>query len=1092
MFPTYIFAVGGGGKRATLGMFGYDYDREILEEEHFKWLIAKLIQTNRHYRIYIIDTETANKEKDRSITDYLNSQVNRIRLELSRKGYRGDLTFISINLEPPHGYSYDCIGGVRSINVFKEYIRNNGGKYYWLNASEGNDESYEYGDVEPNIYKKVMTVLGNNIISIQNGVNRNRAITKSLWVYYLMSGGTLPNLVNEDIAIIGGLGGGTGSALILELAKRYYGNNRIYIFGFLPACNGESSLSYSCGYITLTELEKLFVDNPDFRSSVYVFLIPLNFVNPQTGIAYTGETQDVELKKFPEALLYTILTYFRQAHGAGQVPVDVPDNVKMVRPFILASTYIIKVFGSKQIESAFGDALKHLKNALSKINKRLMNFNEDSGDPDIRYYPEIIDRFEKEFNLMEWVIELYEKIGGFNPQINDIVSDLRENYLQTLKEGFRGVRDAINKYGLDDKDKLENYLVGQNLNYYALVRATTEDMYRKFEGLSVGGSDVDTLFLEVLKIWLHNLCEFTRRVSNISKWFEETIGVKSYALFFLNTDENELDEITRNIHLQRGNINRELRNIDKEIKTLQNIKRDILKNIENDTELLKHINQLAQIVEDKSLLTDRTIVNNFRGYLEKFIEYLLNLRKRDLENYEDNFRRLVTDIESKLRSDYPDYSDVIEKFKQMLKVAEKYDQIVSKNKLYVQLTKVIGHRYHHLRCGKVRGRDHCTKRDKLKNELDIELNDSFSVIRVGDDNNYQPTISVKGKPLNDYMEKIIESKENKLKEEVRQALINATKQKADILQNVGIDFSGININDVKSSDDLLNRVEELFNHKIRELSEQKDLINKTIREIEDIRECIADMKGFKVSILSSLNKIENMLGSLIEETCDQSELAKIQYTLGISRHGDFGYLLMNDSIVKNDVNNYIERQIDCFIQRNKLFLGYKKIPIYGKGLSISFDKVFILIGVPEGVKPEVIEGGRIFNLVSRRFYPGGMNILNYHEGNINVSVYDITTQDTLTITFILVGLCLDNIAWIDKYYECFENGGQDVGINQVGDAIYIRYVYDLENGIFYVRRLIEDSELSDVYVNENFENILSRVKDKYEIRTFVRRGKVEN
>lgn len=1088
MFPSYIFAVGGAGKRTALGMFGYNYDREVLDEDHFKWLVTKLIKTNGNYRVYIIDSETANKEKDYKIADYLSKKANELKLELSREGYRGDIIFISINLEPPHGYSYECIGGVKAIDDLREFIRNNGGKYYWLNASR--EGKYDYGDVDPEIYNRVMTILGNNIISIQNGVNRNRAITKSLWVYYQKLGGSLPELVNENIAILGGLGGGTGSALIVELARRYYGRNRVYIFGFLPACEGESSLSYSCGYITLSELEKLSMDDPNFRSSVYVFLVPLNFVSPQTGIAYTGETQDIELRKFPKALLYTILAYFRMAHGAGQTPVDVTDNRKIVRPFILASTYLVNVFGSKQIESAFGEALKNLETSLNYINSILANFEEDVTDPPLEIYIDLISKFNNEFDLIIYVIDLYKKIGIFNTQLNDLINSLVDDYISLLRSGFSEVENLVSKYGLSNE--LEEHLIKNNIGFYSLIKANTEDIYRKFENYSLSGSSIDMLFFDVIKAWIKNLYEIAMKSVNIYNYFKEFVDGDPFAILFLSSDDEKLDELVKSLHLQRNKLNKDLQNLENLIRTLSSVKRDIIADLKNSSELSECIRKFSELSADKEIFEDESVISNFKSYLDKFIQYLMNLKISDFEEFENNFRGLVVEIESKIKSEQPEYSVYIERFKDMLKVAEKYDKLVAENKLYTQLVKLVSYRYNLLKCkkilSKIFGKEYCEKKDKLKNDLDNELRESFSIVRVDRNEYCQPTIAVRGTPLVDYILSILDDKRLELEQRISDLLNKICSSKSDLLETIGVSIDRINVDlsKFKSFDDLLKSVENIFEMKIRDLEERKETVSSKIKTIENIRSFISELRSYKSLVFSDFKHVENMIGSLVVETCEQNQLAKVQYTLGISKHGDFGYLLTHDRDVMNDVNNYIERQIDCFIQRSNLFLGYKKIPIHSRGVSISFDKVFVLIGVPENVPSDVIDSKRLYQLISRRFYPGGANILNYAPGNISVDVYDCTTQDTLTITLILVGTCLDNISWVDKYYECFRNGGQDVGFDQVGDAIYIRYVYNLEMGYFFVRNIIDERYLGDTYVDENYENILSKLSSVYTKRTFLR------
>ncbi|MEM2191856.1 MAG: hypothetical protein QW540_10575, partial [Archaeoglobaceae archaeon] len=887
-FPEYIFAVGGAGKRTVLGMFGYDYDRGTFRDRsHFDWLVSHLIRTDRSFNVYIMDTETNTKQKDVEICNGMNKAVGEVRNRL--QGHTGNVVFSAINLEPPTGYSYETISGSNSIDLIKDYlISNNHGKYYWINSEHG------YGDVDEEIFKKVNSIFGINRLELSAGVQRNRAVTKTLWYYFLrdIGRGLLPNLQNEKIAIFGGLGGGTGSTLIVELSRKYYNNNEVFIFGILPAINGETQLSNACGYITLTELERLSITNPDFRNHTHVILIPINFVPPGINIPTSGEAQG-ELKDFPLAVLYLVLSVFRLTTGGENplLPSSSGVDFKMARPFILAPTYLIEVIGSSKIEEDFRNTFSETREAIKEINQFIQKHfgavREPSGEPELKTYIKLIRLFETELNQMKTFINLYEKFGSKSVKdLNGVVNE----YIDNLTRSFNKIDEIINKLGISESAKIE---LDKTLKHYSVLVLTHKgilDQINKFKF----SSELDNLFFEVLREWISNL----RDIVNIAKKIEEEfinklkIDEEFWNLLFLSSDNSKIKNLISSLMLQIDDIEQEKNKLEKEIKRLNDTKDNLIQNLGSSKELKDLVSEIINFRREKAILCNWSTIENFRQFLEEYLGELKRKDKKYMLKYEGNLTngamRLVDEIKSR-SGEYREYREYIDNFLNLLEIAQKYDPNLSKNKYTIQLTRAFTHRYHSLmskRTFKVFGGsgDHKQRMEMAEADIERDYVNGFSLFYPIQRGELGVALTVKGKPLINYLEEIAGKKENNLKDKMHKILNEITDKiiPAGLKELISIPKEL----KFESIDDLIREVTQGLDKMIGKLMERLEKVLELWKILDETigfsKKCI----NYKDNMTSRLKELQEKLGRSQQELCSQFEWPKLKYTVTIQRRGE--------------------------------------------------------------------------------------------------------------------------------------------------------------------------------------------------------------
>ncbi|MEM4950450.1 MAG: hypothetical protein QXS75_03860, partial [Thermoplasmatales archaeon] len=487
--------------------------------------------------------------------------------------------------------------------------------------------------------------------------------------------------------------------------------------------------------------------------------------------------------------------------------------------------------------------------------------------------------------------------------------------------------------------------------------------------------------------------------------------------------------------------------------------------------------EIKDFRKEKDILCNRSTIENFRRFLEEYLGELKRKDKKYILKYEGNLANGAILLENEIKLRSGEYGKHVDNFLNLLEIAQKYDpnKILSREKYMIQLIRAFTHRYHSLMSKgtlKIFGGSGEHKERKGTIEMDIkrDYTEGFSLFYITQHGELDVALTVKGEPLINYLEEVVRKKEYDLENKMR-----------DLLNKMNITTT---LSELKfeSIDDLIRQVSRELDEEITNKQTELEKLLKQLTSFEEFRMFGKVCIDYNENITSRLKELQEKLGKSQQELCDQYNKPKLKYTVTIQRRGELADLLKDEETCKV-LTSYLENQIRCFLKNHPIYLGFRECPIRYQNMGISFDKVFAILGTPVGTREHKINREPLVEVISGRIYHGGDFNLNYRRENTNVVSYDITRGNIISITLLFVGVCLDNISYVEKYYkENFEKM-----FETATDAIYIKYVYDLENGKFYVRRLVDISDLGRVYVKNELESINRDILTYYEERSYLRK-----
>lgn len=367
-FPRYVFAVGGAGKELMYTVLSKEWIlREILR--------PKFAATN--IEITIVDTALDEENKDREKILRIERDIKRIEEEYmsnpSTDKSMGRITIQYMLL------TKDMIlqSPVDLVGIGENVKRATGAPIWWIKDSKLGDDWH----------KKVMSRENFRESNFSKGVYRKRAIGKAIYYKALSEGLFVPNILqNDQVDIIIGLGGGTGSGMALDLAKRLKSIQEtadITLFGILSTLD-ESPDEKANNFAMLSELEfGILHKNSPFKDIV---LVPMEMTKYPGKIKASDEHERL-LREFDE----TFPSIFTSYHNNGPAQLLFA-NLQEYAPFIIASSQLVKynVESIKSFKDRFIEALQDKEKSLADediiyngINKFIKDFyGEDSNNID--------------------------------------------------------------------------------------------------------------------------------------------------------------------------------------------------------------------------------------------------------------------------------------------------------------------------------------------------------------------------------------------------------------------------------------------------------------------------------------------------------------------------------------------------------------------------------------------------------------------------------------------------------------------------------------------------------------------------------------
>lgn len=227
--PDTIVGIGGGGKKVVYQLLQSDW---ILKEA----LEPRDDDDNPSFNPYIIDSETVHNDDTRidDINDYIEQKT-------TEWGHQGNTTEVKY-INPVENTSdvFQSTVGMTDQGSVQEIARAANLRSWWLSESP--------------------EMLGAND-RYAEGVERRRGLSKALYHASQTQVDPLSEITTNpgnSVYLVVGLGGGTGSGMFIDLAKRLSRetDTDIYLFGILPGGNAGNQESANA-HAALSELEYL-------------------------------------------------------------------------------------------------------------------------------------------------------------------------------------------------------------------------------------------------------------------------------------------------------------------------------------------------------------------------------------------------------------------------------------------------------------------------------------------------------------------------------------------------------------------------------------------------------------------------------------------------------------------------------------------------------------------------------------------------------------------------------------------------------------------------------------------------------------------
>jgi len=275
--PDKLIGIGGAGKKCLY---------KTLEQD---WIIDEAITDDGEMKAFVVDTDTSEAQRDKDKIEELQGGIDRL---------KEDGNYEISEQKPKAKY----------VNVVDETSRRytSGSK---LTAEQSVNEIMEQEALECWWLKNHEDMLTEND-SYEGGVFRRRGLSKALYHASQMGQNELNEMIGEaaagggEIGMVVGLGGGTGSGMFIDLAKKIReksaGSTRITLFGVLPAMN-ENSNEIANAYAALSELEYLSVQEDNENPFYNIVLVP---IEPAWG------SSDEATGDFTEGIAYTMMSYY--------------------------------------------------------------------------------------------------------------------------------------------------------------------------------------------------------------------------------------------------------------------------------------------------------------------------------------------------------------------------------------------------------------------------------------------------------------------------------------------------------------------------------------------------------------------------------------------------------------------------------------------------------------------------------------------------------------------------------------------------------------------------------------------------------------
>jgi hypothetical protein len=345
--PDRIFAVGGAGKAITLQLLDADW---VLES------VLKPRPSPRSVDVTIIDTAQGEENEDRERIQEIRRRINEKENELRdpQEGRTGsiDVEYKLVTNDIQLGGQIDLLGD----DVVPRIAAGNGmdEENWWLREGHINEN-----------------------LDFAKGVVRKRGLGKAIYYKAYAEDDQLSSVIDlpdkGKVAVVTGLGGGTGSGVFLDLVEHLQQKQRtaeITLFGILPN-HTEGIEENTNAFAALSELEYLSLQGENlFKDRVLLPIDPTGFDGKTGNRIQTGQF----LEELDEAAIYMLASYY--------------NTQNLEDPFAGSPSYAPFTIGVPQVLRYNVEAINDARESLREILGHL----EDSLHAEREIYSQV-DRF---------------------------------------------------------------------------------------------------------------------------------------------------------------------------------------------------------------------------------------------------------------------------------------------------------------------------------------------------------------------------------------------------------------------------------------------------------------------------------------------------------------------------------------------------------------------------------------------------------------------------------------------------------------------------------------------------------------------------
>jgi len=333
-FPDRIFSIGGAGKEMAL---------TILETD---WIIDDILAPRpspESLTVTIIDSAEGEENSDRERINNIRANINEREQELRdpEEGRTGsiDVEYKLLTTNIQLNSNIDLLGD----DAVDRITAGNGMKkeHWWLQDRFINEN-----------------------LDFAKGVVRKRGLGKAIYYKAYAEDDEISSYIDlpqkGKVAVLAGLGGGTGSGILIDLARHLRDRQRtaeITLFGILPN-HVEGLEENTNAHAALTELEYLALNGAGvFKDRILVPIDPTDF-GGKTGDRIQT---DQFLQELDEAMVYMMASYYN-TRGLEDPFADSPDYA----PFTIGIPQVLRY----RVE-AINEARENVRETLNKRSEAL-------------------------------------------------------------------------------------------------------------------------------------------------------------------------------------------------------------------------------------------------------------------------------------------------------------------------------------------------------------------------------------------------------------------------------------------------------------------------------------------------------------------------------------------------------------------------------------------------------------------------------------------------------------------------------------------------------------------------------------------------